>query len=131
MRRVQEKEKGGDGTPRVRQRVYWRDSGVAMETYPSACARCFRFFSSIRVAARLFPPSSFVPRRASSGACAKNPSHRVYKHEPRLFLVVPPDRWRVTLCGGFCVTRSGRCELKAELAGQSSHHVALRAVRRR
>lgn len=62
-----------------------------METYPSARAQS-RSLSSLRSASRLFPPSSFVPRRTLIQRMRKKeiPARRVYKRESGLFLAVPP-----------------------------------------
>ncbi|KAK2092368.1 hypothetical protein P7K49_028896 [Saguinus oedipus] len=99
-----------------------------METYPSARNRRVSLFSSFRVASRLFPPSSFVPREQRDDACAK-PSRRIYKCEPGLFLVVPSGPLPSE---GLCLllrrSSSGRCEL--EPSTRVGHHVALRTVRR-
>lgn len=48
--------------PPRRPRVYGQDLDVPMETYPSA-RDSWLLISPLRPASRLFPPSSFVPRR--------------------------------------------------------------------
>lgn len=132
MRRAQRKG-GGEGAGQRREGHGFMDEIVELP-WKRIPPPVIRVLAPSVPSARLlvcFRPAPLCRAERRDDACATEPSRRIYKCEPRRFLVVPPGSLATLgvlqlLYYSFC----GHCELK-EQSLRASHHVALRAVRRR
>uniref|UniRef100_A0A452UCE6 Serine and arginine rich splicing factor 7 n=1 Tax=Ursus maritimus TaxID=29073 RepID=A0A452UCE6_URSMA len=131
MRRVQERGEGRGRDTAGKSTGLQARSSVPMETYSSARSQCLAFSVPSAPLLHCFRPAPLCRAERRNDACAGRRSRRIYKREPRLFLVVPSgplatDRVLQLLY----YTLPGHCELRTP-SSRASHHVALRAVWRR